>query len=190
MNERVSLTLVRSTRSPRWAASRFRGSAIVSITCGLPCGCTNIRTGLWLFSMDHAAWSGSMRKDVPMMSSLAPLKSVQRPARRLWVCGQRKSVAHKPHKRNNSSKQRTYDALQSADIFTRSRQGRYVSPGISRACLHVRLVSAVGGPDRKRYARRGPRLTNPSKNRVRLHRNPRNRRNARGSVGDDRRSPP
>jgi hypothetical protein len=57
------------------------------------------------------------------MSFLAPLKSAQRP----FACGfvdNASGVAHKPHRRNNSSKQRTYDVLHSADIFTRSRQAR------------------------------------------------------------------
>src|SRR6516164_285266 len=79
------------------AASRFRRSAIVSITCGLPCGYTNIRTAASPFLMARVVLSVSTRKDVAVISSLAPLKSAWRPTG-LWICGQRKSVSHKPHR--------------------------------------------------------------------------------------------
>ena len=52
------------------------------------------------------------------MSSLKSLESAQRP-KSPWICGQRKSVAHKLHRPNNSKKKRTFDVLQNADIFTR-----------------------------------------------------------------------
>jgi hypothetical protein len=37
------------------------------------------------------------------MSSLRSLESARRP-RGLWICGQRKRVAHKPHRPNNSKR--------------------------------------------------------------------------------------
>jgi hypothetical protein len=39
------------------------------------------------------------------MSSLKSLESARRP-RSLWICGQRKRVAHKPHRPNNSKRSR------------------------------------------------------------------------------------
>ena len=73
------------------AATDPRRSAIVSITCGRPCGCTNIPTAGWPFLMARAVLSVLTRKDVAVTSPLAPLKSAWRPTG-LWVCGQRKSV--------------------------------------------------------------------------------------------------
>jgi hypothetical protein len=53
--------------------------------------------------MTRVVLSVLTRKDVAVISSLAPLKSAWRPIG-MWICGQCKSVAHKPHRPNSNRK--------------------------------------------------------------------------------------
>src|SRR5271156_603416 len=82
------------------AASRFRRNVIATTMSAPPCACTNTRTDGSPSSMARVVWPASIQKDAPMTSSVTPLNSARRP-RSLWICGQRKRVAHKPHRPNN-----------------------------------------------------------------------------------------
>jgi hypothetical protein len=83
---------------------RFRPNATVSTTSGRQYACTNIEMARSPFSMVHAVSPGSTARAEPTRSSRAPLNSARRLAQSLWVCGQRKGVAHKPHRQSSNSR--------------------------------------------------------------------------------------
>jgi hypothetical protein len=129
------------------AVCRFRRSANATTMSAPPCACINTRTAGSPSSTARAASPALIRKDAPTMSSLKSLESAQRP-RSLWICGQRKRVAHKPPQAQQQQKKRTFDVLQNADIFT-----RYGHP---RACILGPVSFAPTYPRRESWRARAP----------------------------------
>ena len=80
---------------------RARRSFAASIRAAQPC-CRLARAASRSRKVARVVLSVLTRKDVAVISSLAPL-TAWRPIG-LWVCGQCKSVAHKPHRPNSNRK--------------------------------------------------------------------------------------
>jgi hypothetical protein len=107
-----------TTASPgTGAACSFRHSNIAGTMCARPCVCTNTPTAAWLSSTARAVLHASTRRLAFVMSSLRPLNS----ARRSKACGfvdRPRAFPQAPQAQQQQQK-RTFDVLQTADIFTR-----------------------------------------------------------------------